>query len=163
MTRRDLGVVTGRLAMAVVVLAGATSPAWPQEPPAEKAAVVAADEALAAAVATGDREAFRALLADEALFLGGGVSRGRVAILASWAPLLDPDSGIQLEWAPDQVRVASSGDLAYTVGEYRMTRRDSAGDLVVTEGIYVTVWGRGGDGRWRVLVDAGSPPSAATP
>jgi uncharacterized protein (TIGR02246 family) len=120
-------------------------------------AVLAADEAMAAAVARGDRDAFREALAEDALFLGGGVTKGRDEVVASWSVLLDPESGTSLRWLPTEARVAESGDLAYTVGEFTITRSGADGDTKA-RGLYVTVWGRGDDGRWRVLVDAGSPP-----
>ena len=119
---------------------------------------MAADEAMAAAVARSDRAAFRGALSDNALFLGGGVTRGRDAVVESWSAVLDPSSGTSLRWRPTDVRVAGSSDLAYTVGEYVVTRTGADGESRSAKGVYVTVWGRGADGRWRVLVDAGSPP-----
>jgi uncharacterized protein (TIGR02246 family) len=122
-------------------------------PAASEDAVQAADRALAAAVAGHDREAFGALVEDDAVFLGSRASRGREAILAAWAPFFAP-GGPTLEWAPTEGHAAASGELAYTVGEYTLTLPGHEGaEPTVDRGRYVTVWSRGAEGRWRVALD----------
>jgi uncharacterized protein (TIGR02246 family) len=144
------------IAPPVLALVLAALPAAPEEPagaPPPGEAVKAADRALAAAVAAGDAEAFGALLADDALFLGGGVLRGRQAVVAGWAPFLEEGGRMRLAWEPAEAVVAASGDRAYTVGDYTLTARGEDGSESVTPGRYVSVWTREGDGPWRVAAD----------
>jgi ketosteroid isomerase-like protein len=81
--------------------------------------------------------------------------------------MFDPDSGVTLTWRPHTAEAASSGDLGFTLGEYRLTQRSSGGQVETAIGSYVTIWRRGPDGWWRAAVDIGTPPepdsSAATP
>jgi ketosteroid isomerase-like protein len=128
--------------------------------PSPEAAVRAADVALDRAVSSGDAGAFGALLEEGATFAGGrGLSRGRDAVLASWKPLLSPD-GPRLRWAPSRAVVATSGDLAFTIGRWRLDAKGQEGKPVHEEGEYVTVWRRAGKGPWRVLLDGSLRPAA---
>ncbi|MGC3996272.1 MAG: nuclear transport factor 2 family protein [Anaeromyxobacter sp.] len=120
-----------------------------------------ADQALARAVAEGDRAAFAALLEERTLFGGGRrVLDGREAVAAAWAPFLTP-GGPRLEWTPELAELARSGDVGYTIG--RSTFR-AAPDAPGEEGRYVTIWRRAPDGRFRVAIDlALRPPDPADP
>ncbi|MFL5264067.1 MAG: YybH family protein [Anaeromyxobacteraceae bacterium] len=134
------------LALAASLAAGAT---------ADEEAVKAADAALSAASGRRDADAFVALVADDALFADAdGVSAGREAVRASWAPLFAAD-GPRLTWAPQRAVAAASGDLAFTIGHYRLTGRTPA------EGAYVTVWHRPPGGAWRVLLDMANRPATS--
>ncbi len=141
------------LALLGVSVAGpAAAPAASAPVPPEQA-VQAADRALAAAVAGHDQEAFGALVAPDAVFLGSRATRGRDAVLAAWAPFF-ATGGPTLAWAPTEGRAAASGELAYTVGQYTLTLPGREGaEPTVDRGRYVTVWTRDGDGRWRVALD----------
>ena len=75
-----------------------------------------------------------------------------------WAPLLDPDGATSLRWQPVSAEVSSSGDLAYTMGTYRLETRDETGQVRAATGEYVTVWRRESDGLWRASADSGTPP-----
>ncbi len=126
-------------------------PAAPLPPPEE--AVQAADRALAAAVTARDPAAFGALVARDAVFLASRPSRGREAVLASWAPFFSAD-GPTLAWQPAEGHAAASGDLAYTVGDSTLTLPAAGGaPPAVDRGRYVTVWTRAEDGRWQVVAD----------
>lgn len=59
----------------------------------------------------------------------------------------------QLEWLPDFVDVAVSGDLGYTYGHYTLTVTDSLGQKTENSGIFHTVWKRQPDGDWRFVWD----------
>ena len=122
--------------------------------------VLEADRRFDAAVAAGDRVAFADLVATDAVFLGTTTSRGRDAVSESWSPLLDPEGPVSLRWTPVAATVSTSGELAYTLGTYRLERRADDGSVVTATGEYVTVWRRDPDGRWRAVVDSGTPPRA---
>jgi ketosteroid isomerase-like protein len=58
-----------------------------------------------------------------------------------------------LDWTPDFVDVAASGDLGYTYGHYTYSYIDSAGNAAVDTGIFHTVWKRQPDGNWLFVWD----------
>lgn len=122
--------------------------------------VLEADRRFDAAVASGDRVAFADLVAADAVFLGTTTSRGRDAVAETWSPLLDPEASVSLRWTPVSATVSTSGELAYTLGTYRLERRAGDGRVATETGEYVTVWRRDPDGRWRAVVDSGTPPRA---
>ena len=106
----------------------------------------------------GDLELFASLLADDAVFLGSGVLDGKEAIVAAWGPLFADDRSTVLRWKPHTVDVAASGDLAYTIGDYESTTAHPDGTTTRGSGTYVSIWKRGNDGKWRAVVDSGTPP-----
>ena len=113
---------------------------------------------LAAAVAAKDRKAFAALWAEDAAIFppGSPVVVGLEGILAEWDPILSkPD--VSLTWSPDRVELAGSGDLGYTYGKYRWNGKGLDGEPMVRNGKYVTIWRKERDGKWRVVVDLGTP------
>ncbi|PYQ21943.1 MAG: hypothetical protein DMF81_13800, partial [Acidobacteria bacterium] len=61
--------------------------------------------------------------------------------------------------------VASSGDLAYTRGEFESKGTDREGKPSTRTGRYLTVWRKQVDGSWRVAVDTsdpGPPPAGSS-
>jgi len=109
-----------------------------------------ADSALARAVAERDEPAFRRLLEDEAIFLGGTEpSRGPDAIVEGWSAFFSDSSGETLQWEPVDGVVAESGELGATTGQF--IYRDATGAQI--EGSYLTVWRLGRDSGWRVVAD----------
>lgn len=122
--------------------------------------VRAADVALDRAVATRDASAFAALLEEEAVFASGRrVSRGRAAVLEAWSPFLS-EGGPRLRWTPVRAGVSASGDLAFTTGRWTLEAGQENRPAERTRGEYATVWRRGVDGAWRVLLDASNRPAA---
>lgn len=59
----------------------------------------------------------------------------------------------QLQWSPNFIDVAESGDLGYTYGTYTFTYRDTSGVIRESRGIFHTVWKRQPDGSWRFVWD----------
>ncbi len=57
-----------------------------------------------------------------------------------------------LRWMPAGADVSSAGDLGYTKGNYELTVEDDDGNLILTEGSYLTVWKKQADGEWKVAV-----------
>jgi len=113
------------------------------------------------AVADGDVEGFADMVAEDAVFFGASKLEGRKAIVAAWSPLLEPDSNINLRWSPSVVEVSASGDLGVSRGDYRLTQVADDGSISVGVGTFVTVWKRSDDGKWRAVLDIGTPPQPA--
>ncbi|HSN90439.1 MAG TPA: DUF4440 domain-containing protein [Anaeromyxobacteraceae bacterium] len=133
----------------------------PSSPAAEAASQVARiDAAWAEALARGDAEGFRALVAEDALFAGGALLRGREEVWAAWKAFF-AEGGPILRWTPEAGGAAASADLAWTTGRFRLERRGPDGTPVATEGRYLTVWTRDADGGWRVALDCGLRPAEA--
>jgi ketosteroid isomerase-like protein len=65
--------------------------------------------------------------------------------------------GFHVTWTPDSAVVAASGDLGYTFGTNVFTMPDSTGAPTAMPGRYLTVWRKGADGRWRCVMDFGTP------
>ena len=95
----------------------------------------------------------------------------KAAIRAGWAELLTP--GNDISWQPSKVEVASSGDMAYSMGSYTMTMKDAEGNPVTDHGKYTEIWKKQGDGKWKTVADmwnsdlpvaaAAAPVSSAAP
>jgi len=60
---------------------------------------------------------------------------------------------VRLEWVPDFVSVAVSGDLGYTYGKFNFEGTDELGEVIKVEGIFHTVWKREANGEWRYVWD----------
>jgi ketosteroid isomerase-like protein len=79
------------------------------------------------------------------------IATGKQAIRAAWATLLVP--GASVSWQPSKVEVSRSGDLAYSMGSYEASMKDSRGKTVADHGKYVEVWKKQADGKWKTVVD----------
>jgi ketosteroid isomerase-like protein len=75
----------------------------------------------------------------------------KAAIRAGWAELLTP--GNDISWQPSKVDVASSGDMAYSMGSYTLTMKDAEGKPVTDHGKYTEVWKKQADGKWKTVAD----------
>lgn len=74
--------------------------------------------------------------------------RGREAILNYYRnPRYD---SIRLEWAPEFADISSDGTLAYTYGNYTLSKPGNSG---IIEGRFHTVWKRQKDGSWKFVWD----------
>ena len=110
--------------------------------------VMATERAFAASMAARDHSAFTALLADEAIFFSGTkVLRGKVQVVAAWAPFFSAPTA-PVSWEPDEVEVLDSGNLASSSGPVR----DTEGKLI---GRFHSIW-RNEGGQWRIIFDRGS-------
>ncbi|MBS0321658.1 MAG: hypothetical protein JSR18_14025 [Proteobacteria bacterium] len=73
------------------------------------------------------------------------------------------DGGIVVQWAPQAGAVAHVGDLGFTTGPFRVTRRtDPANTPPVEVGYFFSVWAQTPRG-WRVVLDAGVTTDVAPP
>ena len=149
----------------LVVATGMIVPACDQEPSEPtisvtqyEAELIEVDRAFARSMAEGGLDAWVQHFAPEgAMISGQGEITGEPYIRAAMAPVLT-DSTVAFTWSPQRARVAESGELGYTVGDYRISRRDSTGQVAETldRGKYVSIWRRQPDGTWKVVADIGS-------
>lgn len=66
----------------------------------------------------------------------------------------EDDSVFTLTWEPMFAKIATSGDMGYTYGTYKIA--DKATDSITSEGTYVTIWGKNSTGQWKALLDTGN-------
>jgi hypothetical protein len=143
--------------MLPILLVAATLASAAPDPNA--APVIAAERAFAA-----DAQRLGIRLAFLAHFDAGAFVFRPAPVPALPALARDPDDGTQLQWGPDFVGVAASGELAFSSGPWRMQQAGHDGAL---HGHFVTLWKRGPDGIWRVQADTGishaAPERASAP
>jgi uncharacterized protein (TIGR02246 family) len=124
---------------------------------ADSSEIMEADRAFARATAENGAEGWVSNFAVDGIMVSGQtVVSGHDSIRALMTPLF-ADSTYSLEWEPRRAEVAISDDLGYTWGVYRRSRTDAGGDMVTETGSYLSVWRRGEDGEWKVVLDIGSP------
>lgn len=130
----------------LLVLAGcASSPPPPVDPMA--AALAQAEAKFSAqSVELGVKEAFLEAMDDKATLFRPGPTAAKSYIAGR------PDPAIRLEWRPQFVVVASSGDLGMSTGPWKSTAKDGGG--TPSYGQFLTVWKNGQD-RWSFLIDHG--------
>jgi ketosteroid isomerase-like protein len=114
--------------------------------------VRARETAFAKTMADRDHAAFAAFVAEEALFLGRSVLRGRLAVAEGWRPYFEGEKA-PFSWQPDRVEVLDTGTLAFSTGPVF----DPGGKRV---GTFNSTWRLEKDGEWRVVLDSGCPPCA---
>jgi uncharacterized protein (TIGR02246 family) len=150
----------------LLAIAGCTTPAPEPTPEASSEVAPAAEEA---ALMKADRDFLRALqergaegwastFAVDGIQIPGGspVAWGRDEI-RRLAEQLFTDASFSLTWEPVYARVAASGDLGYTLGNYVAEGTTPGGEPLRQEGNYVTLWRKQEDGTWKVALDIGNP------
>jgi ketosteroid isomerase-like protein len=115
--------------------------------------------AFAKSVADGDFERFLSFIADDAVFTGGGISRGREAIGKDWSVFFG-EGAIPITWHPETVAVLAAGDLGLSTGPYEMVGTGKDGSQVRRRGTFFSVWRRQADGSWKIVLDGGTDPVA---
>jgi ketosteroid isomerase-like protein len=131
------------------------APALAAEPsPAE---IEKAERAFAAdGLALGIRDSFLAHMADDAIMFRPGPVSAK-ALYEKRPSSKTP----KLEWWPQKVVIARSGDLGLSVGPSAVNGKRG--------GYYATIWRKGPDGQWKWIYDGGaeadaaSAPDASTP
>ena len=112
--------------------------------------VIAAERAFAQTMADRDLAAFANFLADDAIFLSGGVTlRGKAAVLDGWRPYYQ-SAQAPFSWQPETVEVQASGVLALSTGPVR----DPNGVVVAQ---FSSIWRQEAPGVWRIVFDKGNP------
>jgi uncharacterized protein (TIGR02246 family) len=116
--------------------------------------VAAADSAWAAAAAARDLDASVNAMANDGIMFPPDQAPvvGRAAIKEYMAAAF-AIPGFSVQWSPGEIKVASSGDLAYSFGRSRYTVPDSSGTILTIHAKGVTIWRREADGRWQCVAD----------
>lgn len=116
--------------------------------------IAAADSAFEAAANSGDAAAVAAVYASDASLLPPNlpVQRGRDAIRTYWAGVLGAYT-VTFDISPDMVE--GRGDLAYSMGHYRVTAVPKAKSApgFADEGKFVEILKKQPDGSWKYTVD----------
>lgn len=91
------------------------------------------------------------------------IMKGKDAIRAGLKEeFSDPNSS--LDFHPDKVEVAKSGDIAYSQGNYTYTSTDAkTKKRVIEHGGYVEVYKKQADGSWKVAEDIATQVAAPAP
>ena len=149
------------LALALFVSAcGQQTP--PDTQAADESAIRDLDAQWSKTAAASDVQGTVSYYSDDASVLppNAPIATGKQAIHAVWVSLLGP--GVSLSWQASKVEVSRSGDLAYAMGVYQATMKDSQGKPVADHGKYVEVWKKQADGKWKTVADifnSDLPPS----
>lgn len=133
-----------------VTIACLTLAAWAAEAPSDEQRLRETESAFAKSMADRDHAAFATFLAEDTVFFGREVRRGKAAVAAAWKPFFDGPQA-PFSWAPDAVAVLADGTLGFTSGPVL----DPTGKRV---GTFNSVWRRRPDGSWKIVFDKGCPP-----
>ena len=113
------------------------------------ASLAAAETAFAAHSVREDmRAAFLAAFADDGVIVRNGWTVSNAHLARQPAP------PIVLDWRPQYVEVAASGELGLSTGPWKITSK-AAPETPATFGQFVSVWRRAPGGPWKVAVDLG--------
>jgi ketosteroid isomerase-like protein len=119
----------------------------------EKQEMMDADRAFSAmSQELGMNKAFESYCAEDAVLVRSGSFpiEGKEAIKEELAK--NDDSAFTLTWEPTQGRIASSGDMGFTYGNYTMAVKGSG---QVLNGTYVSIWVKE-NGKWKWALDTGN-------
>lgn len=77
---------------------------------------------------------------------------GKQLLIKYWA---GKEEVKNISWSPYKAEASKSGDLGYTLGNWKLVTKDTA-----LHGNYYTIWKKQHDGRWKFVVDGGNntPP-----
>jgi len=90
---------------------------------------------------------------DDAVILRGNDSLivGKEAIMHYYSDTTY--THVEADWSPDFVDVSADGTMGYTYGKYTWQSKNNDGKIVVSKGVFHTVWKRQTDGNWRYVWD----------
>jgi len=160
--RRSKAMFWGGIAMALMITAcGQGTP--PDTRAADEAAVRNLDAQWSKTAAALDVDGTTGYYSDDASMLppNAPLATGKQAIRAVWATYLV--AGYSVSWQVSNVEAARSSDLAYAMGAYQSSMKDSRGNPVEDRGKYVEVWKKQADGKWKVVADIFNSDLPAAP
>ncbi|HEY7740860.1 MAG TPA: nuclear transport factor 2 family protein [Steroidobacteraceae bacterium] len=99
--------------------------------------------------------------ADAVTLFDGSIRHGAAEIQAGMEAETAAMPNATISWSTSDVRVSSSGDMAYETGSWTFDP-DGDGEQPADSGEFVTVWVKV-DGAWRAAADAGTSPKAEEP
>jgi ketosteroid isomerase-like protein len=127
----------------------------------ERCTVWDRENSFARSVAEHDARAFAEHVHPHAVFAETkSTMRGRDEVVAGWAGIVKGE-GIALEWHPTSVDVIDD-HTALTRGPFWITTNEPGEPPKYLVGTFQSTWVRDVDGVWRVAVDGGAEPKAAT-
>jgi ketosteroid isomerase-like protein len=147
--------LTFALAVPTLMAGCATEPPAPTiDLAAEKAAVAqVVQDQLTGGSQPGQAGAdgYVAVMTDDVVALAPNAERlnGKEAV-REWALQLTNAEDWSPSWAPDQVVVAASGDVAYAVGTYELSLKDADGNVVSDKGKWLDTFQKQADGSWKM-------------
>ncbi len=107
----------------------------------------------------GTQPAFLAFIADDGILFRPKAVKGKQWMIDHPARVNDK---ILLSWGPSYADIASSGDMGYTFGPWKITS-NLKDEKVVGWGHFITIWKKQPDGTWKFAVDLGiSNPEPTT-
>jgi ketosteroid isomerase-like protein len=110
----------------------------------------AAEIAFAKTMADRDHAAFVSHLAEDAVFVGPEILRGRQAVADGWKKYFEGDAA-PFSWTPERVAVTGGGTLGVSSGPVHDASKKRVGTFNST-------WRRDASGTWKVVLDIGCPP-----
>ena len=154
------GSVTAALVLAGALAAGLAAGRIPGLRGAgdQRKALMAVDRDFDEATARDGVEGWVSFFADDGIMMpaGQGLVVGKTAIRRFVEPYMGKP-GFMQHWEPMDAEV--SGDLGYTYGVFKVTRKGQNGQGESTYGKYVTVWRKQGK-TWKVALDIGNASPA---
>lgn len=144
--------MTTAIAFAVLTALAAAPTPRPETNEELREQVRLTEAAFAKTMVDRDHAAFVSFLADETVFMGPTILRGKVAVADAWKRFYEGPKA-PFAWGPERVEVLDSGTLGMTSGPVL----DENGKRT---GTFNSVWRREKDGQWRIVFDIGCPPCA---
>jgi uncharacterized protein (TIGR02246 family) len=80
------------------------------------------------------------------------MATGRAKVRELWMSLM-AKPGFSLHFAPTQVEVAKSKEMAYDIGTFELKLNDAQGASTTIPGKYVVVWKKQKGGAWKAEAD----------
>jgi ketosteroid isomerase-like protein len=127
-----------------------------------RASLRAAELAFADSLASRDLERFSSFLSDQAIFVSGGVLRGKPAILEGWSVFFG-ESAPSLVWEPEIVVIQPGGAMGLTRGPFTYRQTAPDGTVQSQSGVFTSIWQRQRDDGWKIVFDIGCPPCRESP
>jgi len=150
------------VSLTVIAMAGAVSVSAQNKSPED--AIRDADQGWARVFAAKDLKASVEYCADDASFMAPNapIAIGKEAIGKAFTFFFTfPE--LKINWRPNKIEVARSGELGYSSGAYEMSVKDPSGKTIADHGKYVTLWRKQRDGSWKVIYDIFNSDLPATP
>ncbi len=142
-----------KIALTVLALLASVSLAAPQKSPKPSDVLIQLEAEFAADVAQHGHAAFVTHFAEDGVEVVDGGGFDSLEAIRKQPPWQE---GTTLTWTPIKAELAASGDLGYTYGNYVFTGKNKDGKLVSSYGKYTSIWRKGKDGQWKVVVDVGN-------
>lgn len=154
MNRTSIGVAF----VALLAMAGCETNDKPNTAEIEQQ-ILAQEEQWNRAFAERDAEALAGFFADDAAMANPGeqLVRGKQSIREAVEAFAE-DPNLNVSFRANRVQVATSGDLAYSRGQYMLTSTDpGTNQPESSRGYYLTVWQKQADGSWKAVEDFITP------